>query len=318
MTTGGGPWGWNAQSERQRADRRTIRPPFWGQNTSNTLDRATALFPNLMRERLDEFGIDFMFVYTSIGLPMFSLADDELRRGVCRALNVMYADLYASHRDRMTPAAVIPMFTPEEAIEEAEYAVNTLGFKTVMIAGGVKRPVPIVNRNAPKMAPYASFIDSLAIDSPTTTTRYGPSSSSSRWRPPRTTIRWVGALASRPPTITSITSATLPRREKRSLRRLFWAASMRRFPNLRFGFLEGGVAWASTLYNDLVEHWEKRNIKALRTRLDPAQIDHAALAKLRERWGGEIARRMKETNILTHGMTTEDPRFIDDFAAAGI
>ena len=34
MTTGGGPWGWNAQSERQRADRRTIRPPFWGQNTS--------------------------------------------------------------------------------------------------------------------------------------------------------------------------------------------------------------------------------------------------------------------------------------------
>ena len=301
------PWGWNAQSERQRADRRTIRPPFWGQNTSNTLDRATALFPNLMRERLDEFGIDFMFVYTSIGLPMFSLADDELRRGVCRALNVMYADLYASHRDRMTPAAVIPMFTPEEAIEEAEYAVNTLGFKTVMIAGGVKRPVPIVNRNAPKMAPYASFIDSLAIDSPYdydpvwakfVELKVAPTShnNSMGWGTRVSTTNYnfnhIGHFAAA---------------GEAFAKALILGGVMRRFPNLRFGFLEGGVAWASNLYNDLVEHWEKRNIKALRTRLDPAQIDHAALAKLRERWGGEIARRMKETNILTHGMTTGRP-----------
>ena len=31
----------------------------------------------------------------------------------------------------MTPAAVVPMHTPEEAIEEATYAVRELGLKVV-------------------------------------------------------------------------------------------------------------------------------------------------------------------------------------------
>ena len=33
----------------------------------------------------------------------------------------------------------------------------------------------------------------------------------------------------------------------------------RRFPTLRFAFLEGGTGWATNLLCDLIGHWEKRN-----------------------------------------------------------
>ena len=42
---------------------------------------------------------------------------------------------------------------------------------------------------------------------------------------------------------------------------------------MNFAFLEGGVAWAAALYSDIVGHWEKRNLAALRANLDPALID---------------------------------------------
>ena len=41
MTTGGGPWGWYAQTWKQRRARRTLRPPFWTIPARNATDRAT-------------------------------------------------------------------------------------------------------------------------------------------------------------------------------------------------------------------------------------------------------------------------------------
>ena len=48
---------------------------------------------------------------------------------------------FAEYSDRLVPVAAIPMHTPDEAIDELEYAVNTLGFKAVLLAGYVQRPV---------------------------------------------------------------------------------------------------------------------------------------------------------------------------------
>jgi hypothetical protein len=45
----------------------------------------------------------------------------------------------------------------------------------------------------------------------------------------------------------------------------------RRFPELRFAFLEGGVGWASQLFGDLIEHWERRSAKALE-RMHPDKL----------------------------------------------
>ena len=50
----------------------------------------------------------------------------------------------ASCRDRMTPAAIIPMHTPEEAIAELEFVTKQLGSKVGMFGSGMPRQVPSV------------------------------------------------------------------------------------------------------------------------------------------------------------------------------
>ena len=63
---------------------------------------------------------------------------------------------------------------------------------------------------------------------------------------------------------------------------LFLGGVTRRFPELRVGFLEGGVAWACALFAGLVGHWEKRNRDAILD-LDPDRLDVDALLALLRR-----------------------------------
>ena len=77
----------------------------------------------------------------------------------------MVWDLYKPHADRMTPVAVIPMTTPEEAIDELEYAVGKLGMKAITVEGVIRRTVPKIRREAPQYANYATWLDTLGQDS---------------------------------------------------------------------------------------------------------------------------------------------------------
>src|SRR6516162_4522062 len=102
----------------ERTQRRIAQPNFWNRQGENTLDRATAMMPKLLYERLDEIGTDFAVIYPTAGLGLPRIKDDATRRAVIRAYNIVSADYFRDFSDRMTPAAVIPMHTPEEAIEE--------------------------------------------------------------------------------------------------------------------------------------------------------------------------------------------------------
>ena len=102
---------WYDISPADRLDRRLMRPTWWGE-PARTLDRATAMIPRLFYERLDDFGIDFALVYTSLGLFYVSNPDEELRRAVARAVNRMNAEMFAPFKDRMTPAAVVRCTRP--------------------------------------------------------------------------------------------------------------------------------------------------------------------------------------------------------------
>src|SRR6185503_5738293 len=83
-------------------------------------------------------------------------------------------------------------------------------------------------------------------------------------------------------------------------RSLFFAGVPRRFPNLRFAFLEGGAAWACTLYADILGHLAKRNVGDL-VHYDPAQLDIDALRELVARHGSaDFAARLDR---LTEGLT---------------
>ena len=66
---------------------------------------------------------------------------------------------------------------------------------------------------------------------------------------------------------------------------LFLGGVTRRFPDLRFGFLEGGVGWGCQLFADLIEHWERRGAKGL-AYMDPNKLDRQAAAR---RWSTNTA-----------------------------
>ena len=95
---------------------------------------------------------------------------------------------------------------------------------------------------------------------------------------------------------------------------LFLGGVTQRFPTMNFAFLEGGVTWAAALFSDIVGHWEKRNIAALRDHLDPSLVDrdvilgHARPVRpRRRRLPPQLTRRPAEPEDL-----------LDEFAACGI
>ena len=119
----------------------TVRGFWWGVPSGpHTDDRAMAQLPRYFYSRLDELGIDFAHCYTTRGLSHVYAPVAELRRVSCRALNMLYAEMFADVKDRLRPAAVIPTYTPQEAIEELEFAVKELGHKTVMIGTELRGP----------------------------------------------------------------------------------------------------------------------------------------------------------------------------------
>jgi hypothetical protein len=95
----------------------------------------------------------------------------------------------------------------------------------------------------------------------------------------------------------------------------------RRFPDLRFAFLEGGAGWGCQLFADLIEHWERRGKDGL-AYMDPQKLDRALLKSLVDQYGyddiaAELARRdgwpSREDDELTGGVAV-----LDDFAACEI
>lgn len=312
--------GWYAQTPEERRDRRTTRPPFWAIPTRNTRDLATAMMPELLVDRMDEIGIDFSIVYPTFGLTMPRDSSAELRRAACRALNRMLADLFRPHGRRLTPAAAIPMHTPEEGIEELEHCVGALGYKVAMIAGHVRRPIPKVAQEMPDLAPLAQWVDNLALDSAhdydpfwrkcielkiAPTVHTGSMGWGSRISISNYNFNHIGHFAAA---------------NEASAKALFFGGVTRRFPGLKFGFLEGGVGWAVSLYADLIGHWHKRNRAAL-DRLAPASLDMPAFLELVERYGSRRFRaKMRENGEDRQWIErfAEDPATIDEWARCRI
>src|SRR5437764_12674738 len=123
---------------------------YWGRQSTNTRDRATAMMPKMLYDRLDELGIDFGIIYPTAGLGIPRIADDETRRAVIRGFNIVTAEFFKGLEDRLTPAAVIPMHTPEEAIAELESCVEQLGSKVAMFGSSIARPLQVIKEWAEK------------------------------------------------------------------------------------------------------------------------------------------------------------------------
>jgi predicted TIM-barrel fold metal-dependent hydrolase len=313
---------WYRSNWEQRQHNRTRRSNWWGV-TSDTLDKATALLPALLNERLPELGIDFALIYPSLGLALNGIAQNHLRQAAARAYNMMTADLFAPYAARFAPVAIIPAHTPEEAIDELEYAVGKLAYRAIMLKGNQERPIPSAAQgiDATKAAWY---VDTLALDSPY---NYDPfwqrcvdlgvavtqHSGSGRW-PDRGSIsnftyNHIGHFAAS---------------NHAFARGVFLGGLVRRYPSLNFGFMEGGVSWACQLCADMIEHWEKRRPAGLQ---NPKATSVAGIHKFIDQYGDPRLKAnadaiMNSLDFLRPECSVEElarPEFVaDDFAAAGV
>jgi len=313
---------WSKLSWDERFASWATRPSWWSLPAGNTLDRATAHLPRLLYERLDDLGIDFAVLYGSRTLTTTAIQDDEVRQVACRALNAFNAEVYAPYRDRMTPAAHIPMHTPEEAIAELEHAVGTLGMKAIMINGLIHRPIGGARTaHDPRLPSWGSGsgerLDCLGLDS---AHHYDPF-----WRRcvelrvvPASHTPGMGWGSRRSPSNYMANHlGSFGASMEAQCRALFMGGVTRRFPELAFGLLEGGVSWACQLYADLLGHWEKRNRKTIHA-LDPARIDTELVLRLFEQYGD--AHFHKDVPGLAEAFTKLEPAppFLDEWEACGI
>src|SRR5437867_9869870 len=90
----------------ERRRRRLGQEAFWFLPTKNTLDRATAMMPRLLYERLDDLGLDFCVIYPTAGLGYYRLPPDKLRRALCRAYHVSTMNQSSPYGARIIAAAI--------------------------------------------------------------------------------------------------------------------------------------------------------------------------------------------------------------------
>lgn len=289
---------------------------FHGLPAENTLDRMTVTLPDLLYQRLDEIGIDFALLYPSFGLTILGYPDGEIRQAAARALNTYYAEVFGHVRDRLEPVAVIPTFTPEEAVAELRYAVGELGLKAVVMNGVIPRP------ERPDGTPRP-WVDTLGHESQFD---YDPVWATCAELGVMPAFHGIGyGWGSRVSSTNYVHNhlGNFAAAQEAACRSLIMGGAMRRFPELRFTFLEGGASWACQLFADLLGHFEKRNAKAVGA-YDDARIDPALAASLfgshasgrmvgmEERFAASIRRAIDAAAAF------DADNDLDDFAESGI
>lgn len=310
-----------AMSGPTAASRLATRQPqtaWWG-SPANARDVATSIFPRLLHERLPELGIDYMILYPTNALGSAGIADDELRRGLCRGFNAFFADSYKPFSDRLTVSGMIPMNTPEEAIDELEHC-KALGLKVVGIPHGVMREIerPQLDQPSPWLWPgQTHWFDHFGHES---AHDYDPV-----WRRFQElgfAMTAHGGIGSPPPNWYSSTSSwmynhigSFAAMMYPLCKSLYIGGVAKRFPELPMAFLECGISWACTLLADTREHYEKRNPASL-ARYAPERLDRDQLVGLAREYGSgliEHAEADLQQTLVGHLLTGVPPANHDEF-----
>jgi predicted TIM-barrel fold metal-dependent hydrolase len=291
----------------------SVMTSFWAIPSRNTLDRVTSTLPDLLYRRMPEIGLDFTMLYPSFGMRATRHPDTELRTAMCFALNEYYAEIYGPYRDRIEPVAVIPNFTPDEAITELEHAVGKLGLKLVLFGGLTPRAYRRGDGT------QGTRLDGLGHGSPydydpvwakclelgvAPTFHSGAIGWGTRMSPDNYVANHLGSFANG---------------QEGICRSLVMGGVPQRFPGLRMAFLEGGVTWACQLFADLVGHFEKRNKEAMHL-YDPEALDQAMVRDLFLRFGrGRLTDADdRYDQAFRQPMFVTTPDDIDDFAESEI
>ena len=308
---------------------RMRRQGWWGQ-AANTEDRTACMVPAMLYDRLDSYGFDVSLVYPTLGFILLkTMQDPELRAAVVRSYNVMAQDMFSPYADRLIPAAIISMDEPREAISQLEHA-RSLGLKLMMMNGTVQRPIEADADWQPDPSRRRYWFDAFGMESPydydpvwkkcmelkvAVTVHTGTMGWPDRTSTENFVFNHLGHFA---------------QSHHLTARSLFMGGVTQRFPNLNFGFLEGGTGWACNLYADIFGHWAKRSRKAMERHLKPTLFDRAKARRLMEKYtrgnryfekniDAILARNLDpvEPNVSQEELVARDPK-TDDFSRVKI
>ena len=175
---------------------------------------------------------------------MAQIPDTELRIAAHRAYNMMYADIFSECKDRLIPAAIIPANTPEEALNELDYAVNELGFRLILLNTVVMRPDAEIARETPHLAQNVMQPFSVAMDNPYDFDPVWEKCIELGVAPAcHNVIQGYGTTRSSPSNYVFNQIGSFAARQRILLPIGVLGGVTRRFPGLKFAFLEGGVDW---------------------------------------------------------------------------
>ena len=280
------------------------------------LDRATSHLPALLDERLGELGIDLSIVYPSMSLPFLDMHDGELAGALCCAVNRMHARSFGPYADKLCVGALVPMNSPEIAIQVLDHAVS-LGLKAIVMSGYALRPIEKLQREHGSFDPPVVRFDTFGLDSPYDYDPFWQRCLEHQVAPVAHSSTQRFHVARSPSNYVYNHVGGISRSQEALAKSLLMGGVTRRFPELRVGFLEGGVAWAVSLFADLLGHWEKRNARSIQG-LDPDRLDVEALLGYFDQHGDDAVRQARDRMQSFFSKPAARPAQLDDFAAAEI
>lgn len=170
---------------------------------------------------LDDVGIESTVLYTTGGLAFGKIFHNDWAIALAHAYNEWLAEAYLSYSPRFKGMALIPLQEPEAAVEELRHAVEDLGYCGAMLPStglkghlGGKEYWPIyreADRLGCALGVHGGAHEGLGFDDINV---YTPVNALGH--PLSLLVQFSGVL---------------------------FNGILDRFPNAKFGFLEGGVAW---------------------------------------------------------------------------
>ena len=244
------------------------------------------MIPALLHERMDELGIDVSVLYPTLGFGIAGVDLEELRLGLCAGFNDYLATVYAPYADRLRIAGVVPMHTPAEALAELDH-LHALGVRVAAFPHGVVRPItsPVRGAAACGWPGQTHWLDTFGLDS-----AYDYDAVWQRCIDLGIAVTFHGGLLMDSLHARSISNFVANHLGLHAsmmsglARSLLFGGVLHRFPTLRVGLLESGVAWGANMACDLVEHWERRSPTGIAA-TDPTALDVAMLRSLLEQHG---------------------------------
>lgn len=301
----------------ERLDAWSGKSSFWGY-TANSYDRATAFFPRLYAERMEELGFDYCVAYPSLGLFSNRIeGDDELRIAACRATNLYTREMFKDVEHWITPVAVIPMHTPQEALDELEATVRDNKSKAVVLTSGSRRDISKIKRDHPDASDLVKRIDFYGMDSEFD---YDPVwAKLAELKLPisfhgQTVGTWFGP--SSPTSNTFCRLAPVGHTYPALALALLLGGVTSRFPTLKFQFAELGVGWMKAIWASLYELWGKRGTGMQDN--NPANLDIDRMIEWGEKYASLRTRQHMNAglNFLREGLV--EPETVNEFGKVAV